>query len=165
MTKLIEAARKYIGQKEVKGPESNPWIKNLWMTLPGGKWFWSKYGNDDSGLPWCGAFVASACKDAGYDYPKNYASALAWAEWGAPLDGPRMGAVAVMTRAGGGHVGIVTGITHDRKLIRLLGGNQDDEVRESWFAASRITHYRSPIGESLDQAVIARFSAMNKSEA
>jgi uncharacterized protein (TIGR02594 family) len=165
MIDLITAGRKYLGQREVPGLGVNPWIKNLWLGLPGGKWFWDHYGQDDSKLPWCGAVMARICIDAGLDHPKRYASALAWGEWGVNAGGPRQGAVAVLTRSGGGHVGIVTGVSPDGKMVRLLGGNQNDGVNEAWFAASRITGYRKPSLVALLPAEVAKVTTVSTSEA
>lgn len=165
MSKLIAAAMKYIGQREVPGPGVNAWIKDTWLSLPGGRWFWTEYGQDDSKLPWCGAFVARVCQDAGLPFPKRYSSALAWAEWGVPLVVPAQGCVAVLTRDGGGHVAIVTGISFDGRAVRLLGGNQGDAVRESWFPTQRVKFWRAPAGEALAQVAVAEPGEFSKSEA
>ena len=165
MSKLIKVAMLYMGQKEVPGPGVNAWIKDTWLSLPGGKWFWGEYGQDDSKLPWCGAFMARVCKEAGHEFPKRYSSALAWATWGEPLNYPAQGCVAVLTREGGGHVAIVTGISRDGKSVRLLGGNQGDAVRESWFPTQRVKFWRAPAGEVLAQVAVAEPGEFSKSEA
>ena len=165
MSKMIKAARPFIGQREVPGPGVNAWIKDLWLRLPGGRWFWGEYGQDDSKLPWCGAFMARVCQDAGLPFPKRYSSALAWAEWGVPLVVPAQGCVAVLTRDGGGHVAIVTGISPDGRSVRLLGGNQGDAVSEAWFATIRVRHWRAPAGEALDKVVEAEAGKFSSSEA
>ena len=165
MSKLISSAMKYIGQREVPGPGVNAWIKDTWLSLPGGKWFWGEYGQDDSRLPWCGAFMARVCKESGLPFPAKYSSALAWATWGEPLNYPAQGCVAVLTRDGGGHVAIVTGISRDGKSVRLLGGNQGDAVNERWFPTSRVKFWRAPTGVRLGQVVIAEAGEFSKSEA
>lgn len=165
MSKLIAAARPYIGQREVPGPGVNAWIRDVWLGLPGGKWFWETYGEDDSKLPWCGAFVARVCKDAGYKFPAKYSSALAWGEWGSFLNYPEQGCVAVLIRDGGGHVGIVTGISSDGMSIRLLGGNQGDAVSEAWFPIRRVKAWRSPPGDRLEKVAIAKVGQFSSSEA
>ena len=166
MSKLIKAARPFIGQREVPGPGVNAWINDLWLRLPGGRWFWSEYGQDDSKLPWCGAFMARVCQDAGLSFPKRYSSALAWAEWGEFRNYPEQGCVAVLTRdGGGGHVAIVTGISSDGRAVRLLGGNQGDAVRESWFPTQRVKYWRAPAGEALAQVAVAEPGEFSKSEA
>lgn len=165
MSKLIKAARPFIGQREVPGPGVNAWIKDLWLRLPGGKWFWSEYGQDDSKLPWCGAFLARVCQDAGLPFPKRYSSALAWADWGEFLNYPEQGCVAVLTRDGGGHVAIVTGISPDGRSVRLLGGNQGDAVSEAWFNTVRVRHWRAPAGEALAKVEKAGVGKFSQSEA
>ena len=165
MSKLIKAAMPYIGQKEVPGPGVNAWIKDTWLSLPGGKWFWGEYGQDDSKLPWCGAFMARVCQDAGLPFPKRYSSALAWADWGEFRNYPEQGCVAVLVRDGGGHVAIVTGISSDGRAVRLLGGNQGDAVSEAWFATSRVKHWRAPAGEVLAKVVVADVGQFSSSEA
>lgn len=164
MTTLIEAGRKYIGQREVPGPGFSAWIKDLWIGLPGGQWFWDTYGRDDSALPWCGAFMARCCKDVGLSFPKQYSSARSWEEWGDDCNGPRLGSVAVLRRDGGGHVGIVTGVSSDERLVRILGGNQNDGVGEAWFLLSRVTAWRKPAGSTLPKAAVAHVTELSRSE-
>ena len=65
--------------------------------------------------------------------------------WGAPLDEPRLGAVAVLTRGSdpfAGHVGFFVGAADDR--VFLLGGNQGDAVAVEAFDAGRVLGYRWP---------------------
>ena len=162
---LITPARAYLGQREVPGPASNGWIKDLWLKLRGGAWFWKTFGEDDSKLPWCGAFLARVCQDCGLDYPDKYAQAAAWASWGQALPGPMQGAVAVLTRSGGGHVGIVTGVSADARYVRLLGGNQGDAVCEAWFQTTRVSAWRRPANAALQTAAVVPVGAMSTSEA
>lgn len=143
---LAEAA-KHIGKKEVPGPGFNPWIKNLWLGLKGGAWYWNTLGKgDDSLLPWCGAFMAAVMKACGIPYPERYASAKAWADWGKRLAVPVLGCVVVFTRVGGGHVGIVVGIDKLGRLL-VLGGNQKDMVRIDPFDRPRVFAYVWPPGQ------------------
>ena len=165
MSKLIAEAMKYIGQREVPGPGVNAWIKDMWLRLPGGKWFWSEYGHDDSKLPWCGAFLARVCQDAGLQFPKRYSSALAWADWGVKLISPAQSCVAVLNRDSGGHVAIVTGISPDGWSVRLLGGNQGDAVSEVWFPIRRVKAWRAPAGEALAKVAVAEVGQFSSSEA
>lgn len=161
----LAEARRHIGQREVPGPASSGWIKSLWLGLKGGAWFWKHYGEDDTALPWCGAFVAHCMQAAGREFPARYASALAWASWGEAVPGPSYGAVAVLTRNGGGHVGFVTGVSRDGRRIKLLGGNQGDSVCEAWFNADRVTAYRVPPGYRAATAPVAAVGQMSRSEA
>jgi uncharacterized protein (TIGR02594 family) len=146
--KWIEEARKHIGQKEVAGVESNSWIKSIWFKLKGGAWFWTAYGEDDSKLPWCGAFAALCVQEAGIAPPKEYASAKAWLGWGVDMINPAYGCVVIFTRTGGGHVGFVVGIDAAGRLM-VLGGNQGDAVSIAPFARIRAAGYRWPTGVPL----------------
>lgn len=164
MPRWVEEARKHLGKREIPGPASNGWIRGLWASLKGGDWFWIHYGKDDSKLPWCGAFVAACFQAVGIAYATKYASALAWLDWG-EATGPAFGALAVIKRQGGGHVGFVTAVSVDGRYVRLLGGNQDDGVNEAWFLADRIVGYRKPRGERLGDTIYANVGSMSKSEA
>ncbi len=144
----IAHAYTHIGQREVPGPGVNAWIKSVWHDLKGGAWFWSHYGNDDSKLPWCGAFVAKCMQDAGFKIPERYASAKAWLEWGSPISEPAVGAVVVFTRDGGGHVGFVVGADVRGRLM-VLGGNQGDAVSIAPFDLARVAGYRWPPGTEI----------------
>lgn len=152
----LTAARRDIGQREALGPNDSKWIRGMWAKFSAG-WL--------LGQPWCGGAVAKWLSDAGYPIPKHYYRALAWAEYGMPCPKPMQGAIAVLTRKGGGHVAFVTGVTSDGSHVRLLGGNQNDAVNESWFPASRITTYRVVGGVPRIPAVIAPVGSLSKSEA
>ena len=60
------------------------------------------------GSLWCGAFMDLVLKKTGHAGGGNLASA--YARYGTRVSGPQVGAIAVMGRRGGGHVGVVTGI-------------------------------------------------------
>lgn len=141
----LAEAQKHVGQKEVPGPKSNPWIAQMWAALPGGKWFWTNYGSDDSRLAWCGGFVAYCLQVTGYPIVKSYASARAWAAYGVGLTKPCHGCIVVFSRDGGGHVGFVVGFAEDGRLL-VLGGNQGDAVNIRAFDPSRVLAYRMPAG-------------------
>lgn len=154
----LTIARRDIGVREIKGPKHHTRIVQ-WLARLGAWW------RDDE-TPWCGVALAAWMQEAGYAVPKDYYRALAWAKWGNPASGPRLGAVAVLTRKGGGHVGIVTGITINGSHVRLLGGNQNDAVNEAWFPASRVTAYRLPPGvTSAPRAPVAELGSISTSEA
>lgn len=90
---------------------------------------------------------------------------MAWKEYGIPCAVPALGAIAVLTRPGGGHVGIVTGVSKDRSRIRLIGGNQGDMVSESWFEVGRVVAYRLPVGAAALPAPVASVGSLSTSEA
>lgn len=165
MSKILTQAQKYLGEREVAGPGSNPFIERVWLSLPGGKWFWDNAKKDDGNVPWCGAFCAFLCKELGLDFPDRYASAKSWVDWGVPAATAEHGSIAVLTRNGGGHVAICTGVSPDGLHVRLLGGNQGDAVCESWFPADRVIAYRKQPGDALALAPIETVGSLSKTEA
>jgi uncharacterized protein (TIGR02594 family) len=138
---LVEAER-LRGVREIPGPESSPEIM-AWAAAQSPR-VRSVYKGDD--VPWCGLFVAHCIGKAGFVLPINSLSALAWADWGEPLGRPMHGAVAVFKRPGGGHVGFVVGESTKGDL-RILGGNQDDQVSIAWFPRDRLVAVRWPKGD------------------
>lgn len=160
--KWIEEARQHLGQKEIPGVKSNVWIKDMWLSLKGGAWFWKTYGEDDSKLPWCGAFTAYVLRNSGFDVPAQYASAKAWATWGQRLQRPAPGCIVVFNRDGGGHVGFVVGEDAKGNLM-VLGGNQGDAVNIRPFSVSRVVAYRYPPGLPIPAAtMLARLESDGK---
>jgi len=115
----IAEARKYIGQKEIKGSKHNPlflsWLQKL-------KAWWAE---DESA--WCGLYIAICLYEARVSYPKHWYRALDYLNYGTRLIQPAYGCVAVKSRKGGGHVCFVVGKTKEGKLV-CLGGNQNDMV-------------------------------------
>jgi uncharacterized protein (TIGR02594 family) len=105
--------------------------------------------------PWCSSFVNWAMTTAGYKGTNN-ALAKSWVDWGMALDQPRAGAVTVIKRQGktsdvatgsstGFHVAFY--VSSNATQLRLLGGNQSDQVKYSSFSlkAYEIRGYRWPI--------------------
>jgi uncharacterized protein (TIGR02594 family) len=104
--------------------------------------------------PWCASFVNWVVIKAGFRGTNN-ALAKSWLEWGTTLEQPREGAVTVIKRKGqthdaatgsgtGFHVAFCIQVTPGH--IRLLGGNQGDQVKYSNFLLSAydIRGYRWP---------------------
>ena len=56
--------------------------------------------------------------------------ASSFASYGQRVSGPQVGAIAVMGRRGGGHVGIITGIDAQGNPI-MISGNNGNRVREA----------------------------------
>ena len=56
-----------------------------------------------------------------------------------------MGAIAVMGRRGGGHVGVVSGVDPNGNPI-VVSGNHNHTVAESVYPAGRISAYVLPGG-------------------
>lgn len=135
----LAQARKYLGQKERKGPHHNPHILKWWKNI--GAPF-----NDDE-TPWCGAFVGGVLAETGIKPVIGGASARAWLKLPVKIDKPAVGAVVVFwrgsKRGASGHVGFVVG-KDQRGNLMVLGGNQGDAVTIKPFGKDRILGYRWP---------------------
>lgn len=140
--KHLTIARKYLGQKEVAGIGSNAWILNLWLSVG---WIWSTVSRkDDSVLPWCGAFINYVFKEAGLPSVKGWWSAKSWLNFGVSCKAC-LGAIGVIDRKGGGHVGILVGKDNIGNIL-MIGGNQNDSVKISAFKPSVFVGFRKPEG-------------------
>jgi uncharacterized protein (TIGR02594 family) len=115
------------------------------------------------GLPtklWCADFMNFVIKKAGAKGTQSRA-ARSFLEFGKKLDGPRVGAIAILTRAGpqNGHVGIVRGTDGLGNPI-LVSGNSANMVRQSSYPKNRVLAYVMPPDYVLeDMAASARASA------
>lgn len=91
---------------------------------------------------WCGAFMSMVLQRTGHKAGGNLASA--YASYGRRVSGPQVGALAVMSRGkGGGHVGVVSGLTPEGNVI-VVSGNHNNTVAESVYPRSRIYAYVMP---------------------
>lgn len=95
------------------------------------------------GRLWCGAFMDLVLRQTGHKGGGNLAKA--YAQYGTRVSGPQVGAIAVMNRNGGGHVGVVSGIDPNGNPI-IISGNHNRTTAESVYPASRITAYVLPGG-------------------
>jgi uncharacterized protein (TIGR02594 family) len=91
---------------------------------------------------WCARFMnlvleRSGFKGTGSDMARSFAS------YGQRVSGPQIGAIAVMARRGGGHVGVVSGIDANGNPI-LVSGNHGHRVGEAAYPRSRIYAYVIP---------------------
>jgi uncharacterized protein (TIGR02594 family) len=100
-------------------------------------------GNPTSrGSLWCARFMnmvleRSGHRGTGSDLARSFAS------YGQRVSGPEVGAIAVMGRRGGGHVGIVSGIDASGNPI-VVSGNNRNRVREAPISRGRIYAYVMP---------------------
>lgn len=70
--------------------------------------------------------------------------ARSFAHYGRRVSGPQVGAIAVMTRrGGGGHVGVVSGVDRRGNPI-VVSGNHGRRVAESVYPRSRVYAYVVP---------------------
>jgi uncharacterized protein (TIGR02594 family) len=95
------------------------------------------------GSLWCGAFMDLVLKRTGHSGGGNLASA--YAHYGTRVSGPQVGAIAVMGRRGGGHVGVVSGIDPNGNPI-IISGNHNRTTAESVYPRTRISAYVMPGG-------------------
>ena len=93
------------------------------------------------GSLWCAAFMDLVLKRTGHAGGGNLASA--YARYGTRVSGPQVGAIAVMGRRGGGHVGVVSGVDANGNPI-VVSGNHNRTVAESVYPRSRIVAYVMP---------------------
>ncbi len=90
---------------------------------------------------WCGAFMDKILRDTGHKGGGNLA--LGYARYGRRISGPQVGAIAVMRRRGGGHVGVVAGIDPNGNPI-IISGNHNHTVAQSVYPRHRIVAYVLP---------------------
>ena len=95
------------------------------------------------GRLWCGAFMDFVLKRTGHPGGGNLA--LGYSHYGTRISGPQVGAIAVMGRRGGGHVGVVSGIDANGNPI-IISGNHNHTTAESVYPRSRIAAYVVPGG-------------------
>ena len=94
------------------------------------------------GRLWCARFMNKVLEDTGH---RGTGSDLAasFAHYGTRISGPQVGAIAVMGRRGGGHVGVITGIDAQGNPI-MISGNNGNRVREAPVSRGRIYAYVMP---------------------
>jgi uncharacterized protein (TIGR02594 family) len=96
------------------------------------------------GSLWCARFMNMVLARSGH---RGTGSDMAssFARYGQRVSGPQVGAIAVMGRRGGGHVGIITGIDASGNPI-MISGNNGNRVREAPVSRGRIYAYVMPAG-------------------
>jgi uncharacterized protein (TIGR02594 family) len=94
------------------------------------------------GSLWCARFMNLVLRHTGF---KGTGSDMAssFARYGQRVSGPQVGAIAVMGRRGGGHVGIITGVDAHGNPI-MISGNNGNRVREAPISRGRIYAYVMP---------------------
>jgi uncharacterized protein (TIGR02594 family) len=148
--KWVIEARKLIGLHEVRGPDHNPEILQMWRDIKRG-------GIKDDETPWCAAFVGAMLERVGIR-SSRFESARSYLDWGQHVALPVPGCIVVFTRQGGGHVGFAVGRDKAGNLL-ILGGNQSDAVNIKAFPVSRVTGYRWPAGVPVVADSLPLFSA------
>lgn len=108
----------------------------------------------DDETPWCSSFVNWAIRQSGRNGTNN-AAAKSWLSWGIQITSPTPGAIVVIKKktpgfaqatgsSSGFHVGFFVSLSSSH--IRLLGGNQGNQVRYTSFplSAYEVKGYRQP---------------------
>ncbi|ABE61566.1 conserved hypothetical protein [Nitrobacter hamburgensis X14] len=91
---------------------------------------------------WCARFMNMVLARSGH---RGTGSDMAssFAHYGRRVSGPQVGAIAVMSRRGGGHVGVVSGVDRRGNPI-VVSGNHGRRVAESVYPRSRVYAYVVP---------------------
>lgn len=129
------------GLHELPGPKAHEKILEMFTHTNLGK---PPQGDE---TPWCSASMCWAV-DTGLKAAKgkggtNSAAARSWLTWGAALDLPKRGAIAIYSRDGGpgsGHVAIWLADEHGSDY--LLGGNQLNAVSIRPYSKARRLGFR-----------------------
>lgn len=128
-----EIAKGEIGVKELRGGE-NPRILEYHDC--------TDLDACEDEIAWCSAFMNWCQWHAGNEITRS-AAARSWLKWGKPLDKPVEGCVVVFKRPpnpASGHVAFF--VRESGGMVLALGGNQGDQVKESWFHGSDVLGYR-----------------------
>ncbi len=116
------------------------------------------------GLPaqlWCADFMNFVLHKAGGKGTKSRA-ARSFLDFGKKLDGPRVGAIAIMYRKGPntGHVGVVRGTDGQGNPI-VVSGNHGPTVMQSVYKKEKVMAYVMPPDYVLEEmAATARAAAL-----
>jgi uncharacterized protein (TIGR02594 family) len=94
------------------------------------------------GRLWCARFLNMVLERTGL-HGTGSDLARSFASYGQRVSGPQVGAIAVMGRRGGGHVGVVSGIDAGGNPI-VVSGNNGNRVRETPVSRGRIYAYVMP---------------------
>jgi uncharacterized protein (TIGR02594 family) len=141
----VKIALKEVGTLEIAGDGSNPRIEQYHRVagLP-----WAK-----DQIPWCGSALAFIMQKAMGVVLSNSARALSWNRYGINIYRPVLGAIAIKTRKGGGHVGIVLAVSGNDLL--LLGGNQADAYTIRKYRIIDFDWFRYPSGQPFQNTQLA----------
>lgn len=149
---MLREALKLNGTLETPGAANNPtilaWADELGDRLGTGYARWAAKWYDKDSIPWCGLFMALVAARANVERradrepPREYLAALNWQTFGigVPKAEAMLGDVAVLARAGGGHVAQIVG--EDMAAFHLLGANQNDSVCVARFPKTAVVAVR-----------------------
>lgn len=123
---IYEKASKYQGLNENSNRKT---IKSL-------------VGIDPVAVPWCAAFINAILEREGY-IGTNSNRARSFANYGVKVNSPEVGDIVVFRS----HVGIFVEYkqVNDTLYVGVLGGNQSNSVKVSYFPVKKILAIRRPI--------------------
>lgn len=136
---IFETARADEGTWEWQGGENNPKVVQ----------YFADAGHPEiqtDSTPWCAAFVGSVLAKCGIQGTGSLAarSYVSWGDDVGSIDNAQVGDVVVFWRGSRdgwqGHVGFYAGKTGDK--IRVLGGNQRDQVNISGYSVDQLLAVR-----------------------
>lgn len=136
MRKFLEIAEKEIGIKEIRGGE-NPKILEYHDC--------TTLNACEDEVPWCSAFANWVVKQAGLRGTGS-AAARSWLDWGVSIPAPKPGCIVILRRKDAtnpqsAHVGFYV-CDLPGGFIKVLGGNQGDQVKYSNFPTNQVLGYR-----------------------
>lgn len=142
--KLIEAswfrkAKSYMGVREIPGAQHNAQVLAFFAKA-------GFPGIDNDEVAWCAGFVNACLEESGISGSKSLA-ARSFLTWGKEVSKPQPGDIVVFWRnsptSWQGHVGFYVDETSTH--IRVLGGNQSNEVNVSSYSKAQLLGYRTPV--------------------
>jgi len=132
---LVEIALAEYGAKEILGSQHNMDIVT-YAKYSGFDWV-----NDDE-TPWCSIFLNYVALKSKMERTKK-ANARSWLDVGIEVNHPETSDIVIFKRGNSdwqGHVGIF--INQEDDFIRVLGGNQGNEVNISTYNAKKVLGFR-----------------------
>ena len=149
---ILNSETKPAAQAASKSGETNPLLEAL---------RWKGANSSQVGVPgelWCADFMNFILGQTGQSGTGSRA-ARSFLKYGKPLDGPRVGAIVVLTRGSNsqsGHVGIVRGTDGEGNPI-VISGNHGHKVAESVYKKEKVLGYFMP--PNMEKANAATMSA------
>jgi uncharacterized protein (TIGR02594 family) len=100
----------------------------------------SMFNIDPARTPWCAAFVNMVLEKSGLTGSGSL-HAMSFANYGKRTGEPKQGDIVVMRS----HVGFFDGYEYvnGTKYVKVLGGNQSNMVKKTYYLASRVVSYRT----------------------
>lgn len=135
---MLRLGAQYIGLQEIPGKENNPIILS-WFSDIGYSWV------QDDETAWCSCFINWLAYSVRAEMSGKL-DARSWLKVGKSVSSPEPGDIAVYwresIRSWKGHVGLFTGYTKNSLGIWTLGGNQENQVKNSIYSEYRLLDFR-----------------------